>query len=186
MGYHRYQQQDKFDIYEAWNQMIQGSDIATTTAVYIRSVPVYGYNWGIKFTHLFSALIPSFIWPEKYYYFGYSNFEGDLPTGSAAAFFVTFYESFGYVGIAIGMAYIGWICRNVYDAYITKPYDPISKVSLSLLWAFLFHGYGRHWVSIVLVNLIISFLPIWISVVFLKRVLKLKLKDYSNIGIQDK
>ena len=116
----------------------------------------------------FLAVIPNYIWPEKYNFFGSYPIDDMRLVGSAAAFFVMLYESFGFVGVVSGMAFAGFLCRLVYDSYRANPNDPFAQIGLALTWAFLFHGYGRDSVVIVIVNAFLTLAPLWISVFLLK------------------
>ena len=88
-------------------------------------------------------------------------YKGDI--GAAAAFFIEFYVSFGPAGVVLGMAIVGWLCRRIYDNYQANPQDPLDQISLALLWAFLFHLYGRNLFSLMFYSALYIYSPVWIS-----------------------
>jgi hypothetical protein len=147
---------------EAWGVFVKSSDIATPTAAYVRWTPVFGYEWGRKIIQVLVVPIPSSLWRDKYYFFGVSPIDKYMDVGAAAALFAEFYVSFGAAGVVIGMAVLGLICRRVYDNYKANPQDMFARISLALLWAYLFHVYGRHLLAQHLYNLLYVFGPVWI------------------------
>jgi hypothetical protein len=167
VGYYRGQGnsgsgQDPYRVTNAWDTFVEGSNIATTTALYLRWVPVYGYDLGRDFLQVVVTPIPSVVWPDKYQLFGQSPIEDYRATGAAAAFFVEFYRSFGPVGVVWGMALIGWLCRKVYDTYRANTKNLFAQVSVALLWAYLFHIYGRHSVTLIVYGVAYVFAPVFI------------------------
>ena len=147
----------------AVEKFIESSDIASPTAVYVHWVPVFGYDWGKSFLNLLVTPIPSALWPDKYLFFGKSPIEAFRPSGAMAAIFVEFYSGFGPVGIVLGMALVGWLCRRVYDAYRANPHDPLMQITLALLWAYLFHIYGRNSVTLIVYGCIYVFTPVYVA-----------------------
>ena len=152
-----------YGLSEAWTNFIRGSDIATTTAVYVRWVPRLGYEWGKNILQVFLIPIPSAYWPGKYQFLGASPILEYLEVGSAASFFTEFYVSFGPAGVVLGMALLGWICRRVYNNYRLNESDPFAQIYLALLWAYLFHLYGRNLLSNIIYSAIYVFVPVWVS-----------------------
>jgi hypothetical protein len=126
-------------------------------------VPELGHDWGKKFLAVLLTPVPSALWQDKYRFFGESPIQGFLSTGAAAAFFTEFYESFGPAGVVCGMALVGWVSRKIYNIYKANPSDPFGQISLALLWAFLFHAYGRNSVTLIFYGLIYTFTPVWIG-----------------------
>lgn len=146
----------------AWENFLEGSNIATTTAVYVRWIPEFGNDWGEKFLAILLVPIPSAVWPDKYLAFE-SPVQSFLSTGAAAAFFTEFYESFGPAGVVCGMALGGWMCRQVYNKYQASRDDPFVQISLALLWGFLFHAYGRNSITLIVIGVLYTFGPVWIA-----------------------
>jgi oligosaccharide repeat unit polymerase len=167
IGHFRASEKEEYLLVEAWTHFVQGADIATTTAMYLQFVPEYGYTWGIKFINVFLSAIPSYIWPGKYLFFGVYPIDEMRSVGTAAAFFVVLFESFGISGVVSGMAIIGFSCRLIYDSYRANSSNPLVQIALALTWAFIFHGYGRD-SPIVLVSFLFTFAPLWISCFLLK------------------
>ena len=151
-----------YQLSHAWDQLVAGFDIATTTALYTHWVPVYGYDWGRDFWQVVLTPIPSALWPGKYLLFGASPIEDYRSTGAAAAFFVEFYRSFGPAGVIWGMALIGRLCQRVYANYRENQLDPLSQIAVALLWAYMFHMYGRHSVTLIVFGMVYVFAPVWI------------------------
>jgi oligosaccharide repeat unit polymerase len=168
IGHFRGPEKSEYYLLEAWTHFVQGADIATTTAMYIQLVPEYGYTFGVKFLNIFLSSIPNFIWPEKYLFFNVYPIDDMRSVGAAAAFFVVLYESFGLSGVVSGMAIIGFICRIIYNSYRANSNNPLAQIALALTWAFLFHGYGRDSTVIVLVSLLFTFAPLWVSSLLLQ------------------
>lgn len=147
---------------DAWNHFLAGFDIATTTAIYVHWAPTFGYDWGRQFLNILLTPIPAALWPDKYHFWGVSPFEPYLAVGSAAPVFVIFYTSFGPVGVVWGMAVLGALCSKVYRTYRSKPADPFAQITLALLWAYSFHVYGRHSVTLLVFGVLYVFMPVWI------------------------
>lgn len=154
--------QDAFGLAEAWDTFAEGSNIATTTLVYVHWVPVFGYDWGRSFLQVLLTPIPSALWPDKYLLFGKPAIGEFIAYGAAAPFLITFYVSFGPAGIVFGMALIGWLCHRMYNAYKANPRDPFAQILVALLWAYLFHVYGRHSVTLIVYGVVYVFAPVWI------------------------
>jgi hypothetical protein len=146
---------------DAWRHFVAGSDIATTTAMYVRWTPVFGFDWGRQFLNLLLTPIPASIWPDKYSFLGVSPVEQFRALGAAAPVFMIFYTSFGSSGVVLGMAIFGWICRRAYNKYQQNPLDPFAQISVALLWAYLFHIYGRHSITLLLFGALYVFFPVW-------------------------
>jgi oligosaccharide repeat unit polymerase len=153
--------QSEFTLTDAWGSFSASSNIVTPTAAYVHWSPMFGYDWGKTFLNLLLTPIPSSLWPDKYLFFGEPAIDEYLPYGSEAPIFVPFYASFGPVGVVVGMALFGWACRRVYNTYQVNAQDSFAQISLSLLWAYLFHMYGRHSISVVVYGLIYVFAPLW-------------------------
>jgi len=144
------------------DKFIESANIVSPTAVYVHWIPIYGYDWGKRFLNLLLTPIPSVLWPDKYLFFGQSPVEAFRPHGAMAAFFTEFYASFGPIGVVLGMALVGWGCRRVYDAYLRDPHSPLTQITLALLWAYLFHAYGRNGVSLIVYGCVYVFAPVYV------------------------
>lgn len=144
------------------DKFVESADIVSPTAVYVHWIPVYGYDWGKRFLNLLLTPIPSVLWPDKYLFFGQSPVEAFRPHGAMAAFFTEFYASFGPIGVVLGMALVGWGCRRVYDAYRRDPHNPLTQITLALLWAYLFHAYGRNSISLIVYGCAYVFAPVYV------------------------
>lgn len=165
-----------YRLLDAWDRFVEGSDIVTTSALYVRWVPVCGYDWGRVFFQVLLAPIPSALWPGKYLFLGRSPIQGYEAVGAAAAFFIEFYRSFGPAAVVFGMALIGSLSRKVYNTYRAEPGELFAQVAVALLWAYLFHSpmllaaaRAAHRVGVPVVTQPHGTLPVLISSFWAKR-----------------
>ncbi len=133
-----------FSIDDAWGVMVDGSEIASSTALLVRVVPSYQpYFHGASFLNFFTQPIPRFLWPDKPQTIGEEFFAQLWPEGTTIPFWALFYLNFGPPGIVPGMIAWGWLSRRIYDVYRTNPGDRLTQVQLAVYWPFLIHMYGR-------------------------------------------
>ena len=144
-----------------WEHFVEGSDIATTTATYLHWTAASGLDYGKQFLYLAVLPVPAVIWPTKYKYFGTGAAEKYIASGAAAGFFTILYTSFGVPGVVFGTALLGRCCKQIYRRYRNNLDDVFGQISVALLWAYSFHLYGRHSITLAIGGLVFVFGPVW-------------------------
>ncbi len=166
----------------AWHEFVEGSGIAVTAAAYVRWVPKLGYDWGKSFLSLLVTPIPSALWPEKYLFLGKPAIDEFIAYGAAAPFFTIFYASYGPAGVVLGMGLAGWACRGVYESYRANRHDVFAQISLALLWAYLFHAYGRHSITLIAYSVVYVFGPVYVVRKLIDRFRRGEICDARSAG----
>jgi oligosaccharide repeat unit polymerase len=165
--------QDVLTMNDAWDVMLDSSQISVSTALLIRVVPAYQpYFNGASFLNAFTQPIPRFLWPEKPVTIGEDFFAQLWPPGTTVPFWALFYLNFGPIGVIPGMMAWGWFSRLIYDAYRRRPWDPIYQTQLAVYWPFVIHMYGRGGDNFAfnLYGLITVLLPVWIVILARKQI----------------
>jgi oligosaccharide repeat unit polymerase len=172
-GMGRSLQRDAFTIGDAWDTLIEGSQISITTALIVEYVPEQvDYFWGASYLNLFTQPIPRFLWPGKPREIIVDDtFIGLWPRGTAMPFWLGFYLNFGPVGVVLGMALLGWLSRIPYESLRQKPEDTLAQVSVALYYPWMIHLYGRGGLNpgYLVYSVVYVFLPVWIMRKLLKR-----------------
>ena len=160
--------QDAFALTDAWDVMVDGSQIATSTALLVQAVPErHPYFLGTSFLNFFTQPIPRFLWPNKPTTIGQEFFNSLWAPGTTVPFWAIFYLNFGPLGIVPGMMFWGWISRAIYDTWRLNPTSALAQVQLAVYWPFLIHMYGRGGDNFAfnVYGLIFVLAPVWIITV---------------------
>lgn len=182
--------QDALTVNDAWNVMLEGSQIAVSTALLLRVVPDHQpYFLGTSFLNFFTQPIPRFLWAGKPTAIGQEFFDSLWPPGTTLPFWALFYLNFGPVAIVPGMMVAGWISRKIYDAWRFHPDDVLAQVQLAIYWPFLIHMYGRGGDNFAfnVYGLIFVLAPVWIMM-FIRhqRQKSVARREQSLMGLRSK
>jgi oligosaccharide repeat unit polymerase len=168
--------QDMLTVNDAWDVMLDSSQIAVSSAMLIRVVPTYQpYFGGSSFLNVFTQPVPRFLWPEKPVTVGEDFFAQLWPPGTTIPFWALFYLNFGPVGVIPGMVIWGWVSRLIYNAYLRRPWDPIFQTQLAIYWPFVIHMYGRGGDNFAfnVYGLVSVLLPVWLALYVRRRIKKI-------------
>jgi oligosaccharide repeat unit polymerase len=163
--------QDTLTLNDAWDVMLDSSQIAASTALLVRVVPSHQpYFLGTSFLNFFTQPIPRFLWADKPTAIGQEFFDSLWPPGTTLPFWAIFYLNFGPVAIVPGMIVAGWVSRKIYDAWRFHPDDVLAQVQLAIYWPFLIHMYGRGGDNFAfnVYGLVFVMAPVWIMM-FIRR-----------------
>lgn len=156
--------QDTLTLDDAWDVMLEGSQISVSTAVLLRAVPAYQpYFNGASFLNVFTQPVPRILWPDKPAAAGEDFFARLWPPGTTVPFWALFYLNFGPAAVAVGMAIWGWLSQLIYDVYRRNAGNPLAQVQLAVYWPFMIHMYGRGGDNFAfnVYGLIFVLVPVW-------------------------
>jgi oligosaccharide repeat unit polymerase len=160
--------QDAYTVAEAWDILVNSSELVRASAVVTRWVPALsGYRWGRDFLQILVAPIPRFMWPGKSMFVS-EDLTDFWWTGAAPPMWSVFYVNFGPVGVLLGMILLGLLSRQIYRTHLQNPESSIAQVALALYLPLLLKIYGRGHASLIFYNVVRVYLPL-ILISFLVR-----------------
>jgi oligosaccharide repeat unit polymerase len=118
--------------------------------------------------------IPSALYPEKQsaqYLFGALDaiYGKTYSKGSAVMAFGEYYLAFGWFGIVIGGLVTGWLCRKLWNWYLSNPKNPLHICAYAISVSYLYVVVSRGYLPQVTMLFFFSVFPIVVIVWLIRR-----------------